>query len=217
MTQSGFPGHWFCNPLQPGGVLFRGGQTAREFNKNQEGTAMKLGDKFQRIAAVGIMSLSLAAPVVLAQTGNTQQGDTGKTEPGFRRDGRRGGHGRRGFGGRMFGFLNLTDAQKEQVKQIRESHKASLVAIRQQIQAKHRELRQSEAGGTFNESLAAQKLAEIAPLQARMMAEEFQIRQQTLAILTPEQKAKLDQAREQFKNRRNQWKNRRSEGGAPKV
>jgi protein CpxP len=117
--------------------------------------------------------------------------------------------------GHIFAALNLTDAQKEQAKQIRESHKASMTAIRSEIRAKHQELRQGENGGTFNEALAAQKLAEIAPLQAKMMAEEFQIRQQMLGILTPEQKAKLDQMRSEWKAKRDEWKSKKAGSGAP--
>jgi protein CpxP len=178
---------------------------------------MKIGNKFQTLAAVGIMSLSLAAPAILAQSPTTQQSDSAKAGKRFggHGGGREGHRGHRGGMGHIFAALNLTDAQKEQAKQIRESHKASLTAIRDQIRAMHQELRQSENGGTFNESLAAQKLAEIAPLQAKMMAEEFQIRQQMLGILTPEQKAKLDQMRSEWKAKRDEWKSKRAGSGAP--
>jgi Spy/CpxP family protein refolding chaperone len=60
-------------------------------------------------------------------------------------------------------------------------------------------LRQASEGGTFNEALATQKLTEMAGLQAKLMGARFQLRQQMLSVLTPEQKAQLDQMKAQFK------------------
>ncbi|HET8675268.1 MAG TPA: hypothetical protein VFO63_05740, partial [Blastocatellia bacterium] len=57
--------------------------------------------------------------------------------------------------------------------------------------------------------LVSQKLAEIAPLEAKMMAERARIHQETLSVLTPEQKTKLEQMREQFKSRRGERKARK--------
>jgi protein CpxP len=173
---------------------------------------MSINHKLQSLAAVGIMSLSLAVPVVFGQGTPAQQGDTTTNSP---KDGK-GWHGRRGGGfghhgmGGIFRALNLTDAQKAQAKQIRESHQASIQALREQIRAKHMEIRQSEQGGTFNEALATQKLTEVAGIQAKLMGEEFQIRQQMLSLLTPEQKAKLDQLR-------TEWKAKRAERRAPQL
>ena len=174
---------------------------------------MKLNHKLQSLAVVGIMSLSLAAPLAFAQNTTGQQ--EGSATEGQKEGRHRHGEGRgekhgRGMGGMMFRGLDLTDAQKAQAKQIHESHSASVKALRQQIRAKHQEIRQAEQGGTFNEALATQKLTEVASIQAKLMGEEFQIRQQMLGILTPEQKAKLEQ-------RRNEWKSKRAERRAPQA
>jgi protein CpxP len=174
---------------------------------------MKLNHKLQSLAVVGIMSLSLAAPLAFAQnTTGQQEGSAteGQKEGRHRHGGGRGEKHGRGMGGMMFRGLDLTDAQKAQAKQIHESHSASVKALRQQIRAKHQEIRQAEQGGTFNEALATQKLTEVASIQAKLMGEEFQIRQQMLGILTPEQKAKLEQ-------RRNEWKSKRAERRAPQA
>jgi Spy/CpxP family protein refolding chaperone len=68
-------------------------------------------------------------------------------------------------------------------------------------------LRQASEGGTFNEALATQKLTEMAGLQAKMMGEEFRLHQETLSVLTAEQKAQLDQAKAQFKTRKGERRN----------
>jgi periplasmic protein CpxP/Spy len=161
---------------------------------------MNFGNKLGRLAAAGLLSVSFAVPAVLAQSpAGTQGGDKPEAREGKWRGGR---HGRFGHGGFMFSKLNLSDAQKAQIKQIRDSHRDSMTALRNELRAKRQELRQAEQGGTFDQSLATQKLTEMAPIQARMMGEMAQIRQQTLAVLTPEQKAQVDQWKAEAKARR---------------
>ena len=164
----------------------------------------KLG-RIQTLAVAGLSALALAVPVAVAQTSG---GDQGGHRQGAH-EGRRGKGGEFGGhfgGGMMFRGLDLTDAQKASLKQLRESFGERTKSLREQLRAKHEELRQAEAGGTFNEALAAQKLAEVAPIQAKLMAEEFKLRQDSLAVLTPEQKAQLEQRRAEFKTKREQWK-----------
>lgn len=168
---------------------------------------MKKLNRIKAIAAAVLLSATVAVPVVLAQTAEEGQ----KSERRERRMGRR-GHARGGFmGGRIFRQLELTDAQKEQLKQLRETHSQEIRAIRSEIQAKRQEIRQSTQGGTFDEAFVTQKLIEIAPLEAKLMAARHRHHQEMLSILTPEQKAKLDQMREQFKTRRTERRSRQDQ------
>ena len=109
--------------------------------------------------------------------------------------------------GAFFRNLDLTDAQKTQMKQIRESHSQNLRPLMEQIRAKRQELRQASQGGTFNEALVTQKLSEIAPLEAKLMGEQFKTHQEMLSVLTADQKTKLEQLREQQKAK---WSERRA-------
>ena len=143
----------------------------------------KLG-RIRTIAFAGLSALAIAAPVAIAQTsgggGGQAQGAHERHGKGGEFGGRHGG-GRRGghFGGRMmFRGLELTDAQKASLKQIRESFGERTKSLREQLRAKHMELRQAESGDTFNEALAAQKLTEAASLQAKLMGEQFKMRQE---------------------------------------
>ena len=173
----------------------------------------KLG-RIHKFGLAGLSALALAAPVALAQTSGGEQGQErgGRAERGEHR-GHRGGHRGGKFGGRgHFGGLRgveLTDAQKASLKQLRESFGERTKSLREQLHAKRQELRQAESGTTFNEAVAAQKLSEAAGLQARLMAEEFKLRQESLALLTPEQKTQLEQRRQQREQRREQWKAQR--------
>lgn len=170
--------------------------------------------KFQAFSATALMAVSLVAP--FAQTSSTNlQGtaDQGQGQPAVREHGRRGfgrHFGRQGFG-RIGQKLNLSDAQKAQMKQIATSYRERDKSLRDELRAKRQELRQAQQNGTFNEALAAQKLAEVAPLKARLMGERFKMRQEMLAVLTPEQKTQLDQLRQEFKTKREQFKSRKAE------
>ena len=164
---------------------------------------MKKFANFKMLALVALSSILLVASVAFAQTAGTTQGDQNKARGewrgrGGRGEGRKGDH-RGGFmGGGMFAKLNLTDAQKASMKQIRESFGERTKSLREQLRAKRQELHQANQGGTFNEALTAQNLTESAGLQAKLMGEEFKLRQEMLAVLTPEQKTQLDQMRQQF-------------------
>ncbi len=158
---------------------------------------MNIG-RIKTIAIATLSAIALATSIAFAQS-TTGQGNTqGPRGP-------RGEHGHSWGGMRDGGFfrqLNLTDDQKTRLKQIRESFAQQNQSLREQLRAKHQELRQASEGGTFNEALATQKLTEIAPLEARLMAAEFNLHQQMLSVLTPEQKAQLEQSKAQFKSRR---------------
>jgi periplasmic protein CpxP/Spy len=172
---------------------------------------MKKFFKTQALAIAFTLAMAVAAPFALAQTAGSTDDKAVKKERRAgkmgKRFGRRGGHGG-GFGA-SFRHLDLTDAQKAQLKQIRASHSESIKALRQQIREKRQAMRESFANGAFNESLASQRMAEIAPLQAKLMGEQFRIRQESLSVLTAEQKAKLEQSREQFKQRIEERRSRR--------
>ena len=168
----------------------------------------KLG-RIQKLGLAGLSALALATPVALAQTaGGEQQGQTARAER--RGKGERGArHGRRGggkfgrHGGRsMFRGVELTDAQKASLKQLRQASRERTQPVREQLRAKRQELRLAQSGGTFNEALAAQKLTETAGLKARLMAERHRLQQESLAVLTPEQRTQLEQRRQQRGSRR---------------
>jgi protein CpxP len=151
--------------------------------------------------ATVVMAAMMAVPVGFAQssTGNNSGTSSGQstTGPHFGRH-----FGRFGWTGRAFRQLGLTDAQKTQLRQIRQNHRANMDGLQQQLRASMQEMRQAYGESTFDEALATQKLTEVAPLKAKLMAERFKMRQEMLTVLTPEQKTQLDQMRNQFKARR---------------
>ncbi|HMG76307.1 MAG TPA: Spy/CpxP family protein refolding chaperone [Pyrinomonadaceae bacterium] len=172
---------------------------------------MKRLGKIRMLIIVGVSILSIAAisavalsvPIAVAQTARIMRG-------GHERGERRGGPGE-GMRGGMFRGINLTDDQKAKMKQISESFRESTKALRQDLQTKREALHQANEGGTFDEASTTQKLTDLAPLEAKLMGEQFKMRQETLSVLTPEQKTQLEQKRAEFKAREGERRGRKGE------
>jgi Spy/CpxP family protein refolding chaperone len=166
--------------------------------------------RFKTLAIATLSAIALAASIAVAQSGTPDQGNTQdtRTERRGRTRGEHKGHGWGGMrrGGGFFKQLNLTEDQQAKIKQIHESFAERNKPLREQLRAKRQELRQANEGGTFNEALATQKLTEMASLEAKLMGERAKLHQETLSVLTAEQKAQLEQSKAQFKTRRGEMR-----------
>jgi protein CpxP len=90
-------------------------------------------------------------------------------------------------------YLDLTDAQQQQVKEILAKDKPALQPLMQQMQQNRQQMRQVIESATFDETraraLAAQQsqtMTELTVQKAHMFSDLYQ-------VLTPDQKTKLDQ------------------------
>jgi Spy/CpxP family protein refolding chaperone len=164
--------------------------------------------RVKTLAIATLSAIALATSIAVAQTiPNTQDNGQGGAQKQWRgRRGERKGHGWGGMHGGAFRQLNLTDDQKAKMKQIRASFGERNKPMLDQLRAKRQELRQANEGGTFNEVLATQKLTEMASLEAKLMGERFKMHQESLSVLTAEQKAQLEQSKAQFKARRGEMR-----------
>ena len=95
---------------------------------------------------------------------------------------------------RIAATLNLTDSQKEQMKALREKHQAATKDLREQARTLRQQLREAEAAGNTAqiEALSAQHGAVMGKLRVASLA----ARQDFQQVLTPEQREKLQQHRE---------------------
>lgn len=109
--------------------------------------------------------------------------------------------GGEGFGlehmvGMMTDYLDLTDAQQAQVKQIIANEKPNFLPLIQQLHQSQQQLRQLEQSGTFDEAVEA-KVRAIASQQAQTMTEltvqRARIHSEIFNLLTPDQKTKATQ------------------------
>ena len=165
-----------------------------------------------RVAALGLV----AAVVLGAPAAYSQEPASGTyTPPAASGRGHR-GPGGPGFGGGMamrggWSQLDLTDAQKAQLKQVRANHRDAIVQLSRQLGTMRKQLNEAENGAAFDEELATKQLTAMASIEAKLMGERFRERQESEAVLTAEQKTKLQQLQQEMKAN---WASRRAGQGA---
>jgi len=105
------------------------------------------------------------------------------------------GHGEWGMGGgHRMGFfadyLNLTDAQQAQMKNILQKEHASMKPLMQQMHQTQQALRQYEEG-TFDEAKVRTLAAQQAQIHIELTVAQTRIHNEMFQILTPEQQTKM--------------------------
>jgi protein CpxP len=151
-------------------------------------------------------ALALAAALLLTGVGFASFAQGGP-QGGFGGGGPRGERGR-GPGGPRGGRipflhdLNLTDAQKAQIKQITDSAEASTKELRQRLDALHESELSGLTDGTFNEGAVRAAAQERANVQVELEVARARTMSQIFAVLTPEQKSQIAAKRQEFEQRR---------------
>jgi Spy/CpxP family protein refolding chaperone len=85
------------------------------------------------------------------------------------------------------------------MKQVRSNHRDAIMQLSKQLGTMHQQLNAAENGTSFDEELATKQFTAMASVEAKLMGERFRERQETEAILTPDQKTKLQQLQVQMK------------------
>lgn len=150
---------------------------------------MKLNWKrFSVVATIGAALLLTTAVVVFSQ------GPQGPPRGG-------------GFGhgpGRHEGFgplagLDLSDAQKQQIKQIHESFAETTRQLHEQMRTLHES--QPRPGDTFDEAAVRAAAEARAKIQIELDVIHARVMSQVAAVLTPEQRAQLAERHQHMKRR----------------
>ena len=154
------------------------------------------------LLAAGIAG-ALVAAVLLVGTVAEVAAQDGRGRPGFARGGGPGGLGLLGPGGPGLEGANLTDAQKEQVKSIVETHRDELRGLLDRQAQARRTLAASVDRGQVDEAAAA----EVGQASGALALAEARLRAEVLQVLTPEQRTAVQQRAaeraERFSERRN--------------
>lgn len=140
--------------------------------------------------------LTLAGLALVAGTTLLSAGD-GRRGPGGMRE-----HGPLGPLGRALHQLDLTDAQRDQVRAVLEAARPELQALREQLRTNRRTFRQSHPPTEVDETAIRAHVAAQAVIEADLAVAMARARASVLALLTPEQLAQLEQLREQGPMRR---------------
>jgi periplasmic protein CpxP/Spy len=149
---------------------------------------------------MGGVVVAMGALLLMAVVGFSQHGGPPGPHPPGR--GFHGGPGGRdGLLGHLSRELNLTDEQKAQIKKISDAAEESTKALREQMRTLH-ESQPDPLSGTFDEAAVRTAAQARANIQVELEVAHARIMSQVLAVLTPEQKAQLNERRKQFEQRR---------------
>jgi protein CpxP len=142
-------------------------------------------------------SLALSALIIAGLlTSSRAQSQTGPGHP-------------RGFhGARLFDTLQLTNEQKSTIDGLFAANRENARSLRQRFQEQRQLLRNAAQTQPFDEAAVRFQAQELAKLQSEMMVQRAAVMNQISGILTTEQKAKLQDLREQRKARFQEWRER---------
>lgn len=89
--------------------------------------------------------------------------------------------------------LNLTDAQKAQVKALLDAQQATEKDRHAKLEEIHKQIEAATANGQFDENTVRNLASQQAQLMADQMVDHLRLHAQMYGLLTAEQKAKADQ------------------------
>lgn len=146
-----------------------------------------------------------AAPGGHRGAGMMGQGMMGPGGPGMR-----GGPGGGPFGmlGPGLRQLDLTDAQREQVRTIMESHRDAQKAIGDRMRTARKALQDAIAADTFDENAVRAAAGAVSAVDADAAVLQAKIHGEVFAILTPEQVKKAKELRTEMENRMKEGRGR---------
>jgi periplasmic protein CpxP/Spy len=137
--------------------------------------------------------------------------------PEGRRGGRGFGHG--GRGGFPLAQLELTDAQRQQVRDVMARHREEMRAAGTKLGEAQRAQREAADTVPVNEGLIRSTSQALAEAQTGMALARARVRSEIWTLLTPEQQAKATELKRQrenrMKERRERMQQRRQQRGQP--
>lgn len=157
------------------------------------------------LAAAAIAVSGLALAPVFAQdgppAGGPQMRRAGPGGPGF---GGRGPGGPMGDLGLPLRALDLTEAQREQVRGVMESHQAAFKEIGDRMRTARQALDAAVTADTLDEAGVRAKAADVATIDADAAVLRARVHQEVFSLLTAEQQAKARELRAQMAERMKQ-------------
>jgi protein CpxP len=97
--------------------------------------------------------------------------------------------------------LNLTDAQREQIKTIAQSHRDEWRGLADRMRTSRQALVDATAANPIDEGAIRQRSADIAAVQADVAVARAKARAEMMQVLTPDQQAQLDTMRSRMRDR----------------
>ena len=100
-----------------------------------------------------------------------------------------------GFGARTLGFytdyLDLTDAQQAQIKDILTKEKPTIRPLMQQMAQSHQQMQQLEQASTFDEAKVRAVATQQSQTMTELMVQKARVKSELMQVLTADQRAKM--------------------------
>jgi len=163
-------------------------------------------------AGAGLIALGIGAGVMASAQNTSQDPGSFNQQQRGRPGGPGGPMGRGGMFGpgldgplgllRMLGpRLNLTDAQRDQLKSIAAAHKTEWQALADRARTAHEALNDAIMADKLDDATIRANAAELAAVEADIAVASAHARAEAWQILTPEQQAQAKQFQTEMKNR----------------
>jgi Spy/CpxP family protein refolding chaperone len=163
-------------------------------------------------AGAGLIALGISAGVMASAQNTSQDPGSFNQPPAGRHAGPGGPMGRGGFFGpgldgplgllRMLGpRLNLTDTQRDQLKNIAASHKDEWKTLADRARTAHEALNDAVMADKLDDATIRARASELAAVEADIAVASAHARAEAWQILTPEQQAQAKQFQTEMKNR----------------
>jgi Spy/CpxP family protein refolding chaperone len=114
----------------------------------------------------------------------------------------------------MLQRLDLTDAQKERVQGIVDSHRTEMRALGERAMKAHAALEAAITGETFDEATVRTRAADVAGVDAEVAVYRARVYNEVYQILTPDQQKELKTLQANMQNRMQNREQRRGPGRA---
>ena len=98
--------------------------------------------------------------------------------------------------------IDLTDAEREQVRSIVDSHRDEMQALGERARPAHEALQAALSNETFDEGTIRARSAEVASVEADMAVAQARVYSEVFRILTPDQQGQVKKLQEEMKDRR---------------
>ena len=163
--------------------------------------------RFSRVLSAAALGCAVALSGATAFAQEPTPDATPREGKFMKRHGR--GHG--GFGMRHAEALNLTDAQKQQMQEIRRAEGEAMRTLHDSLAEKRRALEAALAAEQVNRATVDSLVQEIGAAQTELLRRQTELRLKMHEVLTPEQREQMRTQREQMRQRRDGMRDRMRE------
>jgi protein CpxP len=158
---------------------------------------MSMKKQLQIIGPALALAVLIITVPVLAQRGQVLDQRQPQASAAPRGQAKAFGRHRRQAANRLLRQLDLTEEQKGQIRSMVLKNRDAVRALRQSLRDKAMAMREAARTQPFDEAQVRAHAQEVASLRAELMVARARLHHEMLGVLTPEQKAKFDELRQQ--------------------